>query len=61
MNKRLLLMLLLTLSLGAKAYTTVDGFYGETWLDHVDEDGFGGGNWNGNEGDRPSGGFSPSR
>ena len=45
MNKRLLLMLLLTLSLGAKAYTNVDGFDGETWLDHVDEDGFGGGNF----------------
>ena len=33
-------MLTLMVSLGAQAYTNVDGFYGETWLDHVDEDGF---------------------
>ena len=43
-------MLTLMVSLSAKAYTNVDGFYGETWLDHVDEDGFGGGNFgNGSE------------
>lgn len=43
-------MLTLMVSLSAKAYTSVPGFYGETWLDHVDEDGFGGGNFgNGSE------------
>ena len=52
MMKRIaLLLIVVALSLGAQAYTTIAGFYGETWLDHVDEDGFGGGNFgNGTQG-----------
>lgn len=45
-KKRLFpLLFILATTLAAHAYTTVEGFYGETWLDHVDEDGFGGGNF----------------
>ena len=45
-KKRLFpLLLILATTLTAQAYTDIDGFYGETWLDHVDEDGFGGGNF----------------
>ena len=45
-KKRLFpLLLILTTTLTAHAYTDIDGFYGETWLDHVEEDGFGGGNF----------------
>ena len=50
MKKNLLLVLLVSLSLQVKAFTNVAGFYGTTWLDYVDEDGFGGGNFgNGTE------------
>ena len=40
MKRLILLFSILAMSLGAQAYTNVDGFAGETWLDHVDEDGF---------------------
>ena len=40
MKRLILLFSILAMSLGAQAYTNVEGFYGETWLDYVDEDGF---------------------
>ena len=40
MKRLILLFSILAMSLSAQAYTNVPGFDGETWLDHVDEDGF---------------------
>ena len=44
MKRVILLISILATTLGVQA-STVAGFVGETWLDHVDDDGFGGGNF----------------